>query len=81
MWQRPKFRYQPFWLGCVPIESPRNTGPIQRLVSGPLLTLPILWATEGFLGDYSQLEPREGWPDQEVYFNPNAQWSQFSPWA
>jgi hypothetical protein len=31
----------------------------------------------GFLGDYSQLEPREGWPAQELYFNPNAQWSRY----
>ncbi|MHC4093526.1 MAG: DUF3313 domain-containing protein [Planctomycetota bacterium] len=31
----------------------------------------------GFLRDYSQLQPEDGWPAQEVYFNPNAQWSRY----
>jgi len=31
----------------------------------------------GFLRDYSQLESSEDWPAQEVYFNPNAQWSRY----
>ena len=31
----------------------------------------------GFLRDYSQLEHREGWPAQEIYLNPDAQWSRY----
>jgi hypothetical protein len=31
----------------------------------------------GFLRDYSQLEHREDWPAQEIYFNPNAEWSRY----
>lgn len=31
----------------------------------------------GFLGDYSQLQSLEGWPAQELYFNPNAEWSRY----
>jgi hypothetical protein len=31
----------------------------------------------GFLGDYSQLQSVDDWPAQEVYFNPNAQWSRY----
>ena len=31
----------------------------------------------GFLRDYSQLQQLEGWPAQELYFNPNAQWSRY----
>jgi hypothetical protein len=32
----------------------------------------------GFLRDYSQLAPHEGFPAQEIYLNPDAQWSQFN---
>ena len=31
----------------------------------------------GFLGDYSQLEPREGFEVQEVYINPDAAWESY----
>lgn len=31
----------------------------------------------GFLGDYSQLQPREGYEAQEVYIDPNADWSAY----
>jgi hypothetical protein len=31
----------------------------------------------GFLRDYSQLHSSKDWPAQEVYFNPNAQWSRY----
>ncbi len=34
--------------------------------------------TSGFLGDYSQLAPREGYPAQEIYINPAAQWSKYN---
>jgi len=32
----------------------------------------------GFLGDYSQLAPREGYQAQEVYVNPNAAWPRYN---
>ena len=32
----------------------------------------------GFLGDYSQLAPREGFQAQEVYVNPNAAWPRYN---
>jgi len=32
----------------------------------------------GFLRDYSQLQSSEDWPAQEVYFNPDAQWSRYN---
>jgi Protein of unknown function (DUF3313) len=31
----------------------------------------------GFLGDYSQLQPQEGYEAQEVYVNPSAVWSRY----
>src|SRR5262249_39116537 len=31
----------------------------------------------GFLGDYSQLKPREGYDAQEVYINPKAAWPRY----
>jgi hypothetical protein len=31
----------------------------------------------GFLGDYSQLEKKEGYAAQEVYINPKAAWSKY----
>lgn len=31
----------------------------------------------GFLGDYSQVIEREGYPAQAVYFNPGAQWQRY----
>ena len=47
----------------------------------------ILWPTRGrhfedtersgFLGDYSQLAPREGFDAQEVYVNPKTVWSRY----
>jgi hypothetical protein len=32
----------------------------------------------GFLKDYSQLQPQEGYAAKEVYINPNAAWSQYN---
>jgi hypothetical protein len=32
----------------------------------------------GFLGDYSQLAPQEGYKAQEVYINPNAAWVKYN---
>ncbi len=32
----------------------------------------------GFLGDYSQLKPQEGYAAKEVYINPNAAWSHYN---
>jgi hypothetical protein len=35
-------------------------------------------AQSGFLGDYSQLAPKEGYKAQEVYINPNAAWLNYN---